>query len=370
MKLTLIGGGGVRSPLFVSTALRWHARLGLRELCLFDIDARKLALFGALCRELVHRRGDPFTLTTTTDARQALSGVAHAVTAIRVGFEQGRALDERIALRHGVLGQETTGPGGFAMALRSIPAILGYAELLQQLSPGAWMFNFTNPAGLVTQALREAGYERTVGICDGANAGQSSLAQWAGVPESRIRAEVFGLNHLSWCRSAWLDGEDLLPRALADDGYLLQAQRPFEPALVRMLGMHLNEYLYYYYYAEQALQAIKAEALTRGEEILELNTRLVAQLEGIGVERDPERALRAFFGYEQRRGATYMHYAHGGTGIAEADRQPIFDADIPPEAGEGYAGVALGIDRGARDRSPAVHRPERAQRGRHPGHAG
>ena len=353
MKLTLIGGGGVRSPLFVSTALRWHARIGLSELCLFDIDARKLALFGALCRELVRRGGDPFTLTTTTDARQALSGVAHAVTAIRVGFEQGRALDERIALRHGVLGQETTGPGGFAMALRSIPAILGYAELLQQLSPGAWMFNFTNPAGLVTQALREAGYERTVGICDGANAAQSSLAQWACVPESRLRAEVFGLNHLSWCRSAWLDGEDLLPKALNDDAYLLHAQRLFEPALVRMLGMHLNEYLYYYYYAEQALGAITAQAQTRGEEILELNTRLIEQLEETGVERAPERALRAFFGYEQRRGATYMHYARGGTGAAEADHPPIFDAsnedagifdaEIPPEAGEGYAGVALGL---------------------------
>jgi 6-phospho-beta-glucosidase len=168
------------------------------------------------------------------------------------------------------------------------------------------------------------------------------------VEESRIRAEVFGLNHLSWCRSAWLDGEDLLPRALADDAYLLQAQRLFEPALVRLLGMHLNEYLYYYYYAEQAMQAIKAQALTRGEEILELNTRLVAQLERIGVERDPERALRTFFGYEQRRGATYMHYAHGGTDIAGADRQPIFDAGIfdaaiPPEAGEGYAGVALAL---------------------------
>ena len=139
MKLTLIGGGGVRSPLFVSTALRWYTRIGLSELCLFDSDARKLELFGALCRQVVHRGGDPFTLKATTDPRAALTGADHVVTTIRVGFEQGRATDERIALRHGVLGQETTGPGGFAMALRSIPAILGYAELLEQLSPGAWM---------------------------------------------------------------------------------------------------------------------------------------------------------------------------------------------------------------------------------------
>jgi 6-phospho-beta-glucosidase len=346
MKLTLIGGGGVRSPLFVMTALRWQKRIGLTELCLMDIDARKLWLFGALCRELVHRAGNPFALTTTTDAHHALSGADHVVTTIRVGFEQGRATDERIALRHGVLGQETTGPGGFAMALRSIPAILGYAELLQQLSPHAWMYNFTNPAGLVTQALRDAGFTRTIGICDGANSGQGAIAHWAGVEYDRIRAEVFGLNHLSWCRAARcavLDGEDLMPRAIADDSFVREMQSLFEPALVRQVGMHINEYLYYYYYAEKALAAIRSEEITRGEEIVDLNRRLIEQLEEIGVENNPERALRAFFGYEKRRGSTYMHYAYGGMSIEEANRQQVFDANIPTDAGEGYAGVALAM---------------------------
>ena len=343
MKLTLIGGGGVRAPLFVMTLLRWQARLGTTELCLMDIDERKLKLFGALCRELAHRAGDPFMITTTTDAREALTGADHVVTTIRAGFEQGRATDERIALRHGVLGQETTGPGGFAMALRSIPAILGYAQLMQEVSPNAWMYNFTNPAGLVTQALRDAGYARTIGICDGANAGQSAVAAWAGVEMPQVRTEVFGLNHLSWCRRAWIEGDDVLPSALADDNFLYDHQRLFAPQLVRMLGMHLNEYLYYYYYAEQALNAINSEGMTRGEEIVELNLRLLEQLEEVGVERDPDRALRTFFGYEQRRSATYMHYAYGGQSIAEANRKQIFDADIPAEAGEGYAGVALSI---------------------------
>ena len=174
MKLTLIGGGGVRSPLFVMTLLRWQKRVGVDELCLLDVDERKLSLFGPLCRELVHRGGDPFKVTTTMDAFAALSGTDHVVTTIRPGFEQGRATDERIAFRHGVLGQETTGPGGFAMALRSIPAILGYAKLLREVSPKAWMYNFTNPAGLVTQGVRDAGYDRIIGICDGANGGQPS----------------------------------------------------------------------------------------------------------------------------------------------------------------------------------------------------
>lgn len=343
MKLTLIGGGGVRSPLFVMSLLRWQKRVGVTELCLMDIDEHKLNLFGLLCRELVRRAGDPFTMTTTIDPRTALAGADHVVTTIRVGFEQGRATDERIALRHGVLGQETTGPGGFAMALRSIPAILEYAKLLKQLSPNAWMYNFTNPAGLVTQALRNEGYQRTIGICDGANGAQGAIAAWAGVDHSKVRAEVFGLNHLSWCRRAWIDDKDVLGKALADDRFLREMQKLFDPSLVRQMGMHLNEYLYYYHYAEKAVAAITGEGQTRGEEIVELNHRLISQLEEIGVDRAPERALRAFFGYEKRRGATYMHYAYGGMTIEEANRMQVFDADIPEEAGEGYAGVALSI---------------------------
>lgn len=343
MKLTLIGGGGVRSPLFVMSLLRWHERIGVDELCLMDIDAHKLDIFGEMCREVVRRAGNPFKLTATTNAREALMGADHVVTTIRVGFEQGRALDERIAIKHGVLGQETTGPGGFAMALRSIPALLGYAEILREVSPHAWMYNFTNPAGLVAQGLREAGFARTIGICDGANGGQGAIAYWKGVPHEAVRAEVFGLNHLSWCRHAWLDGEDLIPQALADDRFLQMMQPFFAPELVRQIGFHCNEYLYYYYYAEQAVQAITGEGKTRGEEIVELNRRLMERLAQIDVHRNPEQGLRAFFGYEKRRGATYMHYANGGLSMEEADRMHEFDADIPDHAGEGYAGVALSV---------------------------
>lgn len=340
MKLTLIGGGGVRSPLFVMTLLRWQKGLDMQELCLMDVEPRKLELMGGLCNELVRRAGNPFRLTLTTDARSALAGADHVVTTIRPGFEQGRVLDERISLDHGVLGQETTGAGGFSMALHSIPVLLEYARLLKEVSPQAWMFNFTNPAGLVTQALRDAGFERTVGICDSGNAAQAALAKWAGVKPSAVNTEVFGLNHLSWCRHAYVGNEDLLPPALADNRFLHEYQSIFEPALVRQVGMFLNEYLYYYYYAEKALEAVRAEKLTRGEEILDLNRRLMAQLEEIGVERDPDRALRAFFGYEKRRNATYMQYAHAEH--VQVHEEP-FDAEIPQEAGEGYAGVALGI---------------------------
>ena len=342
MKLALIGGGGVRSPLFVASALRRAERVGLEELCLMDIDAEKLATFGELCREVTRRAESDVRITTTTDPHAALDGAAHVVTTIRVGGEQGRVLDERIALRHGVLGQETTGPGGFAMALRSIPAILQYAEMLDKASPGAWLFSFTNPAGLVTQALRNAGFSRTIGICDGANVGHQSVADWLKLDQHKLRAEVFGLNHLSWTRRVLLDGQDMLAPLLRDPAFLSGTMmKLFDPALVDRIGMWLNEYLYYFYYAEQAVEAIGRDEKTRGEEIVELNARLLDQLRAIDVTRDPALGLRAFYTYQNRRHATYMHYAQpDGPSMAEAD---VHVDEVHMSDGEGYAGVALGI---------------------------
>src|SRR4029079_4708546 len=307
-----------------------------------DTDAEKLAIFGALSQEVGRRAESDVRITTTTDPDVALDGAAHVVTTIRVGFEQGRVFDERIALKHGVLGQETTGPGGFAMALRSIPAILKYAELLEQVSPGAWLFSFTNPAGLVTQALRDAGFKRTIGICDGANEGHQAVANWLKLDPRRLRAEVFGLNHLSWTRRVSLDGEDLLAPLLRDPAFRAGTDLAiFAPELVERIGMWLNEYLYYYYYAEQAVAAISAEEKTRGEEIVELNAKLLDQLRAIDVRRDPVAGLRAFYTYQNRRHATYMHYAQpDGPSMAEADQHVD---DVHMSDGEGYAGVALGI---------------------------
>ena len=201
MKLTLIGAG-VRSPLFASAALRRADRIGLDDLFLMDTDGERLDLFAALVEHQVQTSGSPVRLRTTTDPNEALEGADHVVTTIRVGGEDGRVLDERIAIRHGVLGQETTGPGGFAMALRNIPAIVRYAELLERVSPKAWLYCFTNPAGIVTQALRDRGHERSIGICDGANGAQQAVAEYLDFPVGELRADVFGLNHLSWARAS------------------------------------------------------------------------------------------------------------------------------------------------------------------------
>jgi 6-phospho-beta-glucosidase len=349
MKMALIGGGGVRSPLFVASALRRAERVGLEELCLQDIDPEKLEVFGALSREVARRAETDVRITTTTDPEAALDGARHVVTTIRVGAEQGRVLDERIALKHGVLGQETTGPGGFAMALRSIPAILKYAALLERVSPGAWLYNFTNPAGLVTQALRDAGFNRTIGICDGANVGHQAVADWLKLDPRRLRAEVFGLNHLSWTRRVLLDGQDKLAPLLRDPAFLSGTMmKLFEPDLVAQVRMWINEYLFYFYYAERAVESITADGKTRGEEIVGLNRRLMDQLRGSDLEHEPALGLRVFYAYLNRRHATYMHYAQpDGPSMGAADQaqaEQLRAAEAPPASdGEGYAGVALGI---------------------------
>src|SRR5919109_4085328 len=192
MKLTLIGGGGVRAPLFVAAALRRAERVGLEELCLMDVDAEKLAIFGGLCRAIALRAGSRVRITATTDPRAALEGAKHIVTTIRVGFEQGRVLDEQIALKHGVLGQETTGPGGFAMALRTIPAMLEYARLIEEVAADALVVNFTNPVGIIVQAVTSTSPIRIVGVCDGPIGMKRNVAELLGVPGDELHVDYYG----------------------------------------------------------------------------------------------------------------------------------------------------------------------------------
>jgi 6-phospho-beta-glucosidase len=356
MKLTLIGGGGVRAPLFVTSALKRADRIHLDTLYLMDNHTEKLQVMEAISQESARRMGSSVRIVATDDPEAALDGANYVVTSIRVGNDTGRVLDERIALRHGVLGQETTGPGGFAMAIRSIPKILDYARLMDKKSPGAWMFNFTNPAGLVAQALNDEGFSRTIGICDGANTAQECTARWLHVPPGRLRPEVFGLNHLSWVRRILFDGEEVLASLLCDPNFLADTpMKVFEPSLVQQIGMWINEYLYYFYYRERAVESLNTAPLTRGEEVLELNNRLLAQLDDVGVCANSAKAINVYYNYLNRRNMTYMYYARPGSPNPEqADNSTAQDIDFSnlSEENEGYAGVALDIMEGLEGDEP------------------
>ncbi|MCI0713322.1 MAG: 6-phospho-beta-glucosidase [Chloroflexi bacterium] len=341
MKLALIGGGGVRSPEFVRGALAFAADIGLQELWLMDIEPSRLNVMVPLCQQIVEQANSPFTLHHTTNLEEALRDADMIVTTIRVGAERGRVLDERIALKHNVLGQETTGPGGFSMAMRSIPALLDVAEQTERLTPRAWTFNFTNPAGLVSQALHDAGFQRIVGICDSANTAQYEIAHWLDVPTDMVKTEVFGLNHLSWTRSARIKGKNVLPALLQDDDFVQATHlRFFGPQLARNMGMFLNEYLYYYYFRDVAVQRIKEEELTRGEEVEVLNNQLFETLH----QSSPDDYLRVYDAYNKRRSASYMAYAETDETLRRERANPTETTALLHQSQDdvgGYAGVAL-----------------------------
>ncbi|HEX2619539.1 MAG TPA: hypothetical protein VHL11_05310 [Phototrophicaceae bacterium] len=341
MKLAIIGGAGVRTPRLIPSLIKRAERLGLQELWLMDNDAAKLDLIGGLCREMAVNA--PFKIILTTDAREAINGAQHVITAIRPGLEQGRATDERICFNHGILGQETTGAAGFAMAMRSIPAILGYARLTAEIgAPGAWIYNFTNPAGLVAQALHYAGIDRIVGICDSANGAQHAVSRFMEIPLKRLHHTVYGLNHLSWTNSVRVDydpaegdhsGEEVLPGLLTDERFVgLTHMQMFAPGLRAWQKTFLNEYLHYFYHRDEALAALIKKPETRGEETIRLTHNLLERLQA--VKGDAQASLAAYHEVMGERGRTYMAHARGGHDRVKME--PVGEDE------EGYAAVALG----------------------------
>ncbi len=339
MKLTIIGGGSVRTPRLIPSLVRRADRLGLSELWLMDNDAERLALVGGLCQQQAKLLDAPFRIVTSGDARAAIASASHVITAIRPGLEAGRAQDERIAFDLGVLGQETTGAAGFAMAMRSAPAILGYARLVDELAqPGAWLFNFTNPAGLVAQVLHDAGVERVVGICDSANKARNEVSSYLRMPQARLRHEVYGLNHLSWTRSVCVDddgsgpGEEVLPALLNDDNFVQATHlKMFAPGLRAAEQAFLNEYLHYFYHRDEALGSLLQEAETRGEQVQRLTGELLARLKATA---DADEQLAIWREVMAGRSKSYMAHARAGAGRVK--QEPL------PEDEEGYAAVALG----------------------------
>lgn len=339
MKLAVIGGGSVRSPEFVRGAVTLAEEMELNELWLMDNDSDRLKAIGPLCSEIVRQAHSSLRICFTDNLKEALKDSSVIVTTMRVGQEKARVLDERIALRYGVLGQETTGAGGFSMAMRSIPAALEVAMLAESVTCAAWILNFTNPAGLVTQALHNAGYRRVVGICDSANTAQHAIAHYLHAAPDTVRTEVFGLNHLSWTRSARIAGQDRLAELLADDEFIQSTHlRLFGSKLIHRIGMFPNEYLYYYYFRDLALEHIQHEEITRGEAIRMHSEELFRALKN----HSPEEGLRILENYHAQRSATYMTYAATESTVS-GQKRPQETERLREEtaAPEGYAGVAL-----------------------------
>ena len=335
MKLCILGGGGFRTPYVYQALLRDQGSPRVEEVALYDTDADKLDGVVRILRQLAADFPDAPRLVPTTELSTALQGSDFVFAAVRIGGLEGRCCDERVALDLDLLGQETTGPGGLAYALRTVPFMLNVAQQVRELAPTAYFLNFTNPAGIITEAMQSVLGDRVLGICDTPSGLGRRIAGLLGLDHDRVQMDYVGLNHLGWMRRLLFDGRDVLPDLLTDDEALdaLEEGIVFGRDWLRTLGSVPNEYLYYYYSNREAVRGIKASKQTRGEFLLATQHEFWQQLAGADDAAGLWRATVT------ARSASYMAEAKGGEqGNPAHPKAPELDP-----AQQGYAGVALGV---------------------------
>lgn len=332
MRLTILGGGGFRVPLVYGALL---AGGPVSQVVLHDIDETRLRVIERVLADQAGaspERAPAVRATTSLD--EAIEGADVVFSAIRVGGLQGRIRDERVALDLGVLGQETVGAGGIAYGLRTVPVAVDIARRVARLAPDAWVINFTNPAGMITQAMLTELPQRVVGICDSPIGLARRAARALGYEPHQVAPDYVGLNHLGWLRGLDAQGRDVLPDLLGDPAALetIEEGRMFGPEWLQTLGALPNEYLYYFYNSRQALAAIRDAEQTRGEFLAAQQGRWY-ETAGAGPRDALAPALESWRRVRAERDASYMRESR-------ADDEQRDGADLE---GGGYEGVALAL---------------------------
>jgi len=286
MKVTVIGGGSTYTPELISGFLARADTFPVDELWLMDIDAQRLDIVGGFAQRIVENAGSPFKVILSTNQREAIRGTSYVITQLRVGMMEARRSDEYLGQRHGLIGQETTGVGGMAKALRTIPVVLGIAKDMAEVAPGALLANFTNPSGLVTEALARYAQDVTaVGVCNVPITTQMGIIKKLEklyerkIDPRHAQLDTLGLNHLSWHRGFTLDGEDVWPQLM--QGYLTQLKsdpKPeWAPRLIESLQMIPNYYLNYFYQTDAKRESQNSWPPSRAEQVIEIEKDLLAQ---------------------------------------------------------------------------------------------
>ncbi len=335
MRLAVIGGGGFRTPLVYAALLRDREPGRVTSVALVDVDEQRLATMARILAALADGVDDAPAVTTHTDAAEGLRGADFVFSAVRVGGLEGRAHDELIGLAHGVIGQETVGFGGVSYALRTLPTVMQLADLVKRVAPDAWVINFTNPAGLVTEAMSQVLGNRVIGICDSpiglARRALSSLGLRVG---PGVEVEYAGLNHLGWLTGLRVDGVDLLPEVLRDPARIesFEEGRLFGAEWIRALGALPNEYLHYYSSRREVLHSDQLASRTRARYLLDQQARFWADAHG---DRNP---LAVWEAARLDRESTYMATNRHSAGIGERDEHDLVSG--------GYEDVALALMRG------------------------
>jgi 6-phospho-beta-glucosidase len=303
MKLTVVGGGSTYTPELIDGFARLRDTLPIEELVLVDPAAERLELVGGLARRILARQGHPGRIVTTSDLDAGVEGADAVLLQLRVGGQAARERDETWPLECGCVGQETTGAGGLAKALRTVPVVLDIAERVRRTNPNAWIIDFTNPVGIVTRALLQAGH-RTVGLCNVAIGFQRKFAGLLGVAPADVHLDHVGLNHLTWetgVRLGGPEGENVLPKLLAEHGDTIADDLRLPRTIVDRLGVVPSYYLRYYYAHDEVVRELRTKP-SRASEVAAMERRLLALYADPALDEKPE--LLA-----QRGGAYYSEAA-------------------------------------------------------------
>ncbi len=320
MKLAVIGAGSTYTPELVSGLMRERERVGVDELVLHDIDASRREVVGGLAQRILERQGFSGSLTITGDLDGALEGAEVILIQIRVGGQAARLRDETIPAACGCVGQETTGAGGLGKAMRTVPVVLEIAERARELAADdAWIVDFTNPVGIVTRALLDAGH-RAVGLCNVAINFQRQIARHLAVAPERVLVDQVGLNHLTWIRAVWVDGQDVLDELIAGFGDAFAHEIGLPRALIESLGAIPSYYLRYFYAEREVVQE---------QRMTTPRARVVAEIERdlLDLYRDPALTEKPAL-LEQRGGAFYSEAATQLVASLLADSGDIQVVDV------------------------------------------
>lgn len=303
VKIAVVGGGSTYTPELIEGFHTRRDRLPVDELVLHDIDDERLSVVGGLAQRIMNRHEWPGRLVVTKDRDRALDGASFVIVQLRVGGQAARLVDETLPLEFGCIGQETTGPGGFAKALRTVPVVLDIAEETERRgAKGAWLIDFTNPVGIVMQALLDHGH-RAIGLCNSAMGFQRRLAQLLDAAPDRVLLDHVGLNHLTWERAVTLDGEDRLPFLIENFADQIAGDIGIPADLIRLLRAVPSYYLRYFYAADEVLrEQLSGRKKSRAEEVMEIERGLLEMYRDPGLTEKP--AL-----LERRGGAYYSEAA-------------------------------------------------------------
>ena len=338
MKIAIIGGGGVRTPLLAKSIAHFSKDINIDEIVFMDIDLHKLNIFGKISQIAIKKINPQLKVTLTQDFKEAVYQANYIITTIRVGNDDMRILDEKASLKNHVIGQETTGASGLSFAMRSVEVLKNYCRIIKQISnPHVKVFNFTNPAGIVSQTLRDLGYDFCYGICDAPSSLVESIIEIKKLDRDRVRYECFGLNHFSFITSFQYDGEEMINSILHDDDIYEHTDLKFiDLKLMQNKEILFNEYLYYYLYPQEALNHLLNASQLRSEMIKEINDAMIMELDNIDIDNDFDKAIEIYSKWYNKREESYMV---NETGKSVSKKKFVFD--ILDKKRGGYAGVAL-----------------------------